>query len=98
MMLLALGANIGGRGDIGFTAVAAAVEELVPLANMDWFINAVRAVAPSPRPACLKKCRRVTARRTSSGKAKFIFFILSLSTYGLRPLNFEFDLLCSTAL
>src|SRR5271157_5455144 len=66
MMLLALGANIGGRGAVGlaesFVEFPARSD---PPPNNDRLSSAVSAAAPMPKPACLKKYRRVTDFSTS---------------------------------
>src|SRR5437867_7314068 len=56
MMLLALAGNMGGLGAMGFPASPG-----VASAKIDLLRSEVRAAPPKPNPACLKKCRRVTA-------------------------------------
>src|SRR5579862_67157 len=76
MMLLALGANIGGRGDIGFTsALGEPAGKPKSPASRERLRREVRAAAPTPNPACLKKYRRVTDRSISCASFKGKFFI-----------------------
>src|SRR5262245_30544642 len=64
MMLFARAGKCGAR--TVEPAPAGAAASASDSANSRSLRSAVSAVAPTPNPACRKKCRRVTARRTDS--------------------------------
>src|SRR5579864_7885555 len=85
IMLLALGANIGGRGAVGFTASDGETGGgLVSPAINERFSSAVSAAAPIPKPACLKKYLRVTDCSISSAP----FIGMNLMKNSLAPFYF----------
>src|SRR6266404_9538963 len=65
MMLFALAGNSGGFGARGFTALMAGLGVAWGPPARDWLIRLESAAPPIPKPACLKKWRRVTARSIS---------------------------------